>query len=523
MAFKRLNIAFYFILGINFSVWCQEILIPAAGNVKDKILFSKTEKTNVGIGFFPVSYNEANYALPTKNTTLSWVRRKIFAKHFLQKTGEKFFLAIDPLVNMSIGKDVSQENQDYLYQNTRGAQVFGQLKDKLSFYTAFYENQARFITYQSDYFIERGEFYPYKGTYIQNNAVIPNGGRTKPFKTNGFDYASAVSYVRLMPLKQLTFQLGNAPRFYGWGHRSLLLSDNSYNYTNLTVDWKITKRLVYTFVRGKQLNLIRKVHTNMVEAPYERKGIGIHYLSYQPIPSLTIGVFEATVYLRDEATSSQRVNPYFYQPLIGINTIANGEEISDLKNLIGLNLGWRFHSRHMIYIQAITDDLNHFEYGFQFGYRTGNTFGVENLRFQLEYNQASDRLYAANNQRMAYTHFNLPLAHTLGNGFKEVITRASYEWKKAFVELGAVYYQANQPIDDKSNLFQSKQVIFPQNKTTVLNGNVTLGYLVNPATQLRIFVSANYRTSASDMGKSLNHGAVYFGLRSALNNQYFDF
>lgn len=522
-ALNKKTFILYIFMWISFSAWSQEILIPSASNVKDEVLFSGSDKRIIGNGFFPISYTNANYSLPEKDTTRSWVARKLFAEHFIQKSGKDFYLAVDPLFNMSIGKEQLQNTPDYLYQNTRGAQAFAHLNNKLSFYTAFYENQARFVDYQSEYFIDRGEYYPTNGTYIQDNAIVPNGGRTKPFKTNGFDYSSSISYVRLTPIKQVAIQFGNAPRFFGWGHRSMLLSDNSYNYTHLSIDWEIIEGLSYTFIRGKQLNLIRKVHTNMVESPYERKGIGVHYLSYRPTPSLVIGLFESTVYLRDEATSSQRVNPYFYQPVIGVNTLATGAENVDMKNLFGLNLGWRFHSHHMVYAQAVSDDFSTLEYGFQLGYRTGNTFNIENLRFQIEYNQATKNLYAANNERMAYTHFNLPLAHTLGNGFKEVVVRAAYQWKRIFIEASAVYYEANQPMNGKTNVFQSKQVAFSENNTTVLNGNVELGYVVNPATRLRVFVNTNYRTSASDYGEAMNYGVISFGLRSALSNQYFDF
>lgn len=520
---KQKHLLLFIIFWISFSVWNQEILIPSASNVKDEVLFSGPHQSIIGNGFFPISFNDANYTLPVKDSTRSWSARKLFAEHFIQKSGHDFFLAVDPLFNMSIGKEQLQNTPDYLFQNTRGVQALGHIKNKLSFYTAFYENQARFVDYQSDYFIERGEYYPNSGTYIQSNAVIPNGGRTKPFKTNGFDYASAISYIRLTPIKQLAIQFGNAPRFFGWGHRSMLMSDNSYNYTHLSIDWEIIKGLTYTFIRGKQLNLMRKVHTNMVESPYERKGIGVHYLSYRPLPSLVIGLFESSVYLRDEATTNQRVNPYFYQPVIGVNTLANGGENADMKNLLGLNLGWRFHPNHMIYAQTVSDDFSQLEYGFQLGYRTGNTFGIEHLRFQIEYNQASKNLYAAENKRMAYTHFNLPLAHTLGNGFKELILRAGYQWKRIFIEAATVYYEANQPMDSKTNLFQSKQVAFAENNTKVLNGSLELGYLVNPATRLRVFANVNYRTSTSDFGESLNYGVFSFGLRSALSNQYFDF
>lgn len=523
---KTLNVILIFsLLSLNLLLG-QEVLIPTSSNIKDKVLFSSENKNVVGEGFFPVSYNQANYHLPHKDTVRehSWVVRKLLKEHFVQIQHKDYFLAIDPLFNMSLGKELLQETPHNLFQNTRGVQAFGQLKDKLSIYTAFYENQARFVDYQSEYFTDRGELYPMNDSvYSKDNAVIPGGGRTKPFKGSGFDYASAVSYVRFTPIKQLAIQFGNMPRFFGWGHRSMLMSDNSFNYTHLSLDWEITDGLNYTFMRGKQLNLFRKVYTNAVEKPYERKGIGVHYLSYRVLPSLVIGLFESTVFLRDEATSNQRVNNSFYNPIIGLNTAFIGMENSDVKNLLGLNLAWKFHTQHLLYAQAVTDDLKQFQYGFQVGYKTGNTFKVKNLHFQIEYNQASSLLYAADNERMAYTHFNLPLAHTLGNGFKEILVRASYEWKGLFIEVSAMYYKANQEMRSKTNLFHSKSEPYAENRTTVMNANVELGYVFNPATQLRVFMHANYRTSLSETGGPINYGVVSFGLRSALTNRYFDF
>ncbi len=503
--------------------WSQEILIPTSSAAKDKAIFAHSSKNIVGNGFFPVSYSEANLKLPEKDTTRNWIMRKLFSEHFIQQSGKDFFLAIDPLVNMSIGDELLQIPPNKLFQNTRGAQAIGQIKDKFSFYTAFYENQARFVDYQSVYFKDRGELYPTATGYGAQNAVVPGGGRTKPFKVNAYDYASAVSYIRLTPIDKLAIQFGNAPRFYGWGYRSMLLSDNSYNYTNLSIDWEIVKGLSYTYMRGKQLNLIRKKYTNQVESPYERKGIGVHYLTYKPIPSLAIGLFESTVYLRDEATSSQRVNPYFYQPIIGINSIVNEGETADMKNLFGVNLAWQFHSQHMLYAQAVSDDLTNKEYGFQLGYRAGNIFEVEDLNFQLEANVATSNLYAANNKRMNYTHFNLPLAHTLGNGFKEFIVRANYQIVGVFLDIKVVYYEADQPIEDNTRMFNSKEDVFIMNSAKVVNTNIEFGYEFNQATRLRMFLNLNYRTSAFALGNNVNYGAVSIGIRSALSNQYFDF
>lgn len=500
----------------------EQVLAPLGSEVKDEyILSGDTKKLNDG--FFPVSNENVNRVLPEKDLSHNWFYRKMFKEHFLQKDKSAFFLAVDPLINIAGGRELLQSNDELLFRNTRGAQAMGQLGEKFSFYTAFFENQARFTNFRSDYFQSRGE-QRYNGVeYVVSNATIPNGGRTKPFSTTGFDYASSMSYIRFHPLKNLNLHFGNDPSFIGWGHRSMLLSDNSFNFTHLKIDWEIIPGLKYTLVRGKQLNLLRKRNTNLVEPPFERKGIGIHYLSYSPIESLTIGFFESSIYLRDEAESSISQSPYFYNPLIGINTAVIGSENEEARNFFGANLGWRFHKNHMLYSQFVSGDLGSPEYGLQFGYRGTHLFSIKNLQFQVEYNQATDRLYAARNRRMSYTHFNLPLAHTLGNGFEEFIIRAGYEWKGITLNFKHIYYSANEMIQFKSALFDSKSDFVQNTPETVNYTNIELGYIMNKATMLTVFANVVYRQSSSEINGDLNHGLIFFGIKSNLFNNYMDF
>lgn len=516
-------ISFTFIIS-SMAIGQEQVLAPLGSDLKDEYILSGDEK-NLGTGFFPVTNKEANRTIPEQELSRSWFYRKLFQEHFLQKNNSKFFLAVDPLLNISGGSEQLQNstNPELLFRNTRGAQAFGQLGEKFSFYTAFFENQARFVDFRTTYFESRGEQRHNGLEYVVSNATIPNGGRTKPFKTTGFDYASSMSYLRFQPLTNLNIHFGNDPSFIGWGHRSMLLSDNSFNFTHLKIDWEILPGLKYTIIRGKQLNLLRKRYTDLVEPPFERKGIGIHYLSYSPVKSLTIGLFESTVYLRDEAESSYAVSPYFYNPLIGVNSSVIGSENKKTRNFLGVNIGWRFHSNHMVYSQFISGDLGNSEYGLQFGYRGNHLFSIENLQFQVEYNQASDRLYSARNRRMSYTHFNLPLAHTLGNGFEEIIIRTGYEWKGITLNLNHVYYSSNEMMQFKSALFDSKNDFVQNTPETVNYTSVELGYVVNKATMLTVFTNAVYRQSSSELNGNVNHGLIFLGIKSNLFNNYMDF
>jgi hypothetical protein len=361
------------------------------------------------------------------------------------------------------------------------------------------------------------------GVYNTTNATVPGGGRTKPFKQTGFDYSSSAAYIRYKPIKQLAFQFGNTPQFIGWGHRSFLLSDNSFNFSNLKIDWQISPKLNYTVIRGKQINLFRRAVTNQVEPPYERKNFGLHYLTFEPTTNISLGLFEATMYLRDEAVSSQSVDPMFYQPLIGVNTIAFGNETSTLKNVIGLNFGWRLFKKQLIYGQFVTDNFKTFEYGAQLGWRSIDLFNIKNLFIQMEFNIATNRLFSAENRRLSYTHFNLPLAHTLGNGFEEVIFRAGYEWKKIYLNVKSVNYRADQSMADKSLLFDSNTETVSFNESIISFNSVELGYVLNHATRLSVFAKTIYRMSNTNQSGQINNGIIHFGIRTGLTNQYMDF
>jgi hypothetical protein len=527
MKFKRyiLLCGLLSVLFFTTSTYAQQILTPIGTAIKDKVIAGSTDSSAVflGNGFFPVTYEKSGYNAPVKDTTKGWIRRKLFNEHFIQIEHEDYFLAIDPLLNISLGNDVLQNIDERLFQNTRGVQAFGEILNKVSFYTAFYENQARFAGFRSDYFKNRGEQRLKDGVYNITNATIPGGGRTKPFKEAGFDYASSAAYIRYQPFKQLALKFGNTPQFLGWGHRSFLLSDNSFNFSNLKIDWEITPKISYTIMRGKQLNLFRRAVTNQVESPYERKNYGLHYLAFTPNENISIGLFESTVYLRDEAVNSRSVDPMFYQPIIGVNTIALGSETSTLKNIIGLNFGWKILKKQLLYGQFVTDNFETFEYGAQLGWRSIDLFNIKNLFVQAEFNIATNRLFSAENRRLSYTHFNLPLAHTLGNGFEEYLIRAGYEWKKIYLNVKSVNYRADQSMADKSLLFESNNETVSYNESIISFNSVELGYILNHATRLSIFTKAIYRMSNTTQSDQINNGIIQFGLKTGLTNQYMDF
>ena len=199
---------------------------------KDQLYAPQKNGNYNGGDFLPVIESEYNLPKYISDSTKQYykVTSILFKKHLIELKGDDYYFTISPVFDLSIGKNSKDDSlAPRKFQNTRGFFIEGDFFDKFSFSSSFYENQARFTEYQKEYYESLGELYPSGNGYNVQNAVIPGGARTKPFKEDGFDYAYAFGNVVYKFNKSLTFIAGNDNRFIGSGYRSLLLSDNSLN------------------------------------------------------------------------------------------------------------------------------------------------------------------------------------------------------------------------------------------------------------------------------------------------------
>jgi hypothetical protein len=163
-------------------------------------------------------------------------------------------------------------------------QVRGNITDKFSFYTDFLETQAIFPKYVSDQIAESG--------------VVPGQGIAKNFGENGGkDYGIAQGFIDYTPNQYFGFQLGQGKNFIGDGYRSLLLSNNAfnYNYLRLTVNvWKLKYMVLYTQMKD--------IANRYPDGTFQNKYVTAHYLSYQVNRKLTLGFFESVTYADPDRT-----------------------------------------------------------------------------------------------------------------------------------------------------------------------------------------------------------------------------
>ena len=477
-----------------------------------------------------------------KSKSLLYRKLKKESLFIVNDTADKFYMTLDPLFNFQGGKDLMDKKGEKLYTNTRGFLLRGAIGKKIAFESSFYENQSTFPQYMDDYIKSTNNLFPQKANY--NYAVIPGQGRSKPFRKNGYDYAMASGYVSYSPAKILNIQVGNGKHFVGDGYRSLLLSDNAFNYpyARITTTYK---NIQYTNLYTSFMNLT----DGGVPIPpgserlFQKKVGSFQLLSMNFFKRLQIGLFQGMIWEAADSTNRQHVNFNTFDPVIGVNTAVYG--LHNKNNvLLGATLKFKITNSISLYGQYMLDDVASKtnggnvknKNGYQIGLKYFDLFTIKNLHLQLEYNSVRPYAYAAENPQQSYTHYNQALAHPLGANFNEVIGFINYRLKDFFIEIKMNYavkgadsstfnYGGN--IFKSDNSFPAKQdlstiQIAQGVKTIIMYQDIHIGYLVNPATNFNIIIGVSNRIAKTDKTTSTTQ-FVYLGIRTSLTNLYYDF
>ena len=447
----------------------------------------------------------------TKDSTKVSFRDKL-KKHFMdaylfEVHEENVNLYISPVVNFQSGTNWLDEDGATLYQNTRGIYVKGTLLKNFSFATTFVENQARFSDYENSFISNHGEFYPNAST-IQQNGVVPGGGRTKPFKEGGYDYAYAIGTFLYKPVENIEIRAGNAPTFVGSGYRSLILSDNSYQAPSIDVKYTFLKKWSYGIRRTRCFNLIRKTAFSTVEGYYQPKAYSRHYLNYRINQNITLGFSENSNWSMGD-TATTRPNAFYYAPVpfLGLSQPEN-------HTIYGFDASEVVGKKTKFYQQFVLSGFYPAQMGFQIGVRFYELLPKSML--QIEYNKVGGELYTANTPNMSYTHYNLPLAHPKGQGFDELVIRANVSIKRVYGESKTVCYWLKNynerhllPMDNES----------PPIDDLIIHQQFELGYRINPKINFCFFGRAVLRVSDIDITQML----IHIGLSTNLFNSYNDY
>jgi hypothetical protein len=520
------------IFNFQFSV-AQEYLFPLNRGMQTRIeSYLQSDTAHFHSALKPYTYAELRNASPVDSVFSprsgdskfynTWVGRKIFKEHFVDVNKDDIHLSIDPVFNLQVGSDLVSQDQTFV--NTRGVFIQADVKQKFFFYSGFHENQAQYVNYVS--------------SFIINNRVAPGQGRVKYLVNNVYDFSMAYGGVAYTVNKHFDFLLAHDKNFIGDGYRSLLLSDNSYNYPFLRMNmtfWKFKYTVIYAVMQDS-------ITSYDNSSGFRKKFLHASYLDLNigKKDRLSIGIFEAVISKLDHGRTFEF---NYINPVIFLRPVEYSLGSPD-NELLGANLKFKINSRNIFYAQLMLDELLLGEVrsgkgwwankqAGQAGLKSFNIFRIKNLNAQSEINVVRPYTYQHLSTQTNYGHFNQALAHPLGANFIESVSFLNYRWKNFFAEAKFLYSEVGVDrygFNDGQNIFNNYSThgsdyghyLLDGIKTKIIYKDFRISYLVNPKTNFNIELGISDRTSSSAYW-NYETTFVFFGLRTSLENYYFDF
>ena len=462
----------------------------------------------------------------------SLLNYRIFNKHLIEISGEDYYVGGSILSNLSIG----YEEQELLntFVNTRGFIIDGFIGDRVSFQTTFFENQAIFPNYIDSLINSSVQAF-----------VIPGQGRGRIYNKSGFDYSRSSGFVSIEASRNFTVQFGHGKHFIGDGYRSLLLSDNSFNYPFLRLQSSFGK-FQYTnlYCEFQDMKNYLSFENNYDYMGYAKKYMSAHYLSYNLNEKISIGLYESIVWKTNRTLGSNGFDINYLNPVIFFRPVEFSVNSPD-NALIGLNVKYKLTHKSNLYGQIVFDEFTFNEmrenrgywankYGYQIGYRCYNFLSLPNLTLHVERNNVRPYTYSHWNDAN-YGHYNEELAHPLGANFSENIMILSYRKKRITAQfkylditygsdyLGDSISYGSDIYADYNNRSSDFGIdMYNGNKTEVDFMKFNLGYVLNPTTNLKLEFSLTHRNQTSESyDQTTNYYS--FSLISDLFNYYYDF
>ncbi|MDO5979440.1 gliding motility protein RemB [Flavivirga spongiicola] len=468
----------------------------------------------------------------------TWVGKKLWNEHLVQLQGKDYWFTVDPIFDLQVGKDTDADFSS-TYNNTRGILVQGGLGKKFNFYTSVFESQGRFAQYVNQYAESLKAFGP-------DPAIIPGRGIAKRFKTDSYDYPVAEAYLSYSPAKFINVQFGHGKNFIGDGYRSLLLSDVTSPHPFLKLNtkfWKIKYTNTWMWLKDVRPEVI-------ADKAFLTKYIANHYLSWNVSKRLNIGLFESVLWTNsnDRGFDINYLNPIIFFRAIEFET---GQGAGNA--LLGASAKYKWNDNINVYGQFILDEFSLSDvkggekswknkFGFQLGLKYFNAFKIDNLLLQFEYNRVRPYTYSHNTIVLNYAHNNQSMAHLWGANFSEAILIGRYHYKRWFANAKLIYgvrgldfnngtdnfsYGGDVYRDYNDRPFDTGVKVGQGIKTKTFNGNLQAGYLINPASNLKIFTDISFRNfnPEAETTATFKNNTVWFnfGIRTDLFNWYFDF
>jgi hypothetical protein len=463
------------------------------------------------------------------------IKNRFANLHWLKWQKGKMMATLDPYLDVLPGLEL---NNGFRHETTYGANIGFSLSDKLHVNAILSQGVAEFPSF-IDSFARADEVVPGRGY------AFFDGSNNARFRNN-FGYAS------YSPSQHFNLQVGFGRNFIGDGYRSLLLSDNAYNYPYAKVTTNIWKlQYINLFTNFSDIRGSEGVPGNF----YNKYG-AFHFLSWNITKRINIGLFEGVIFENRDTTGRRFTYDINYlNPIIFYRPVEFAMGSAD-NVLMGLNYKITLFKNQTLYGQVMIDEFLLDEiradaaqavrpdpnrrhgwwankYGFQVGIKWFNLFWLKNLQLQAELNTVRPYSYTHSSVFQNYGHYNQPLAHPLGANFREYIGVLRYHFNRFSAEARMVYSQLG---DDTENVYFGRDIFQSYRQrpyeyghftgqglnTRILYNELKLCWLINPKNHLQIQAGMINRQMAQQGNPLHSSTFFYAGIRTAIFNWYYD-
>ncbi|MDB5025319.1 MAG: hypothetical protein JWP78_3074 [Mucilaginibacter sp.] len=461
-----------------------------------------------------------NYGTDGKQHNLLY--RKLFNEHLIDYKGRGSSFYADLLPDFTVGRDFSGK----LTTSTTslGLQLGGTVGSKFYYNISGYDARAVFPEYLS--------------TYINQVGIVPGQAYDRTLAGNSSQWSYLTAVVSYTPIKYLNISAGRDKTFIGDGYRSMLLSDYASPYPFV--------KLTGTLGNVKYMAMWTYMNDPASTSQYgiNRKKFGVfHYLDWNVSNRLSFGFFDNVIgFFTDDNGAKRPFDFNYINPIIFLKPVNNSSDDPD-KSLLGLTGKYKisdgiavygqfalneFHSKDFFSNNGASDN----KYGWQLGFKGANLFGIKNLNYLMETNNAKPYTYEARSAIENYSQNGEPLAHPWGANFREVVGLLNYTYKRFDFSGEADFGHYGLDIN---GLNYGKDVFQIYTHAAKAYGNYTgqglttnmyywqgkVAYVLNPKYNLRIELGGILRTERNSQFDDKT-SMLTIGLRSSFRNLYTD-
>ncbi len=500
----------------GFSILNREYLIP----LERKLLIDS-------VNFHSNCRPFAQAELPSDNIILKdsvhSFAKKIMHYGIFSKQEPGFKFALSPLVTLLTGYEF--RNSKSIIDTRLGLRLNLAYKNK-------WGGEIQLVNTNGD--------YPSRwNNYAQGAKVLQGNGYAYPSNL-GYTNLQCIGSLSFMPNNHFNFSAGRGKHFFGDGYRSLLLSDVASNYDYLKITTTIWK-IKYVNLFGSFKDIRNSAGKN---SRFQNKYATFHYLSWNATKRINISFFESIIWQsRDSNNRNLGYDVNYLNPVIFYRPTEYSLGSSD-NALIGMSFKVKLFKKQLLYGQLLIDEFLLKEIraqsgwwankqGVQLGLKSYDFLKFTGLFFQVEWNSVRPYTYAHSNTFQNYGHFNESLAHPLGANFSEYFSNINYQKNYWMIDLKYTYAQVGLDSAGKNfgqNIYQSNlshekefgNKIGQGTKTNIHTFQFSYSYLLNKANNIRLELGFVEQLQSNNFS-NLQNTYFYLGIRTALNNAYFDF